>query len=229
MEARFKMITGERKDLEELMEIVKTYNSLAVVGCDGCVGIYQIGGFKEAESLASLLKMGDKIKNGVVQDAEAFTVIRQCDKELIEKELGGKLDKFEAIVSTACGVGVQTMAAVFEDKVVYPALNTLFMGVQDREGAELYELCKGCGDCVLHLTGGICPMTRCAKGLLNGPCGGAVDGKCEVGDYTNDCAWVLIYEKLKSMDRLDLYTTFRLPRDRRPSMSPRKLAGGAKY
>ena len=121
------------------------------------------------------------------------------------------------------------MAAVFSDKPVFPALNTMFMGAQDREGAELYELCSGCGDCVLHLTGGICPITRCAKGLLNGPCGGAVDGKCEVGGYTNDCAWVLIYKKLKSLNRLDLYETFRPPRDRRPSIGPRKRQGGAEY
>jgi len=223
------MITGERKPMEEIMEMVRGYKSIAIVGCDGCVGIYQIGGEKQAETLASLLKMGNKIKEEMEIETKACTVLRQCDKEIVEKMLSEEVDGVDAILSMACGVGVQTVAAVFDDKPVLPALNTTFMGAQDREGGELYELCSACGDCILDETGGICPITRCAKGLLNGPCGGAVNGKCEVGNYENDCAWILIYNKLKKMGRLDQYATFRSIRDRRPSQSPRRLEGGVKY
>jgi len=111
----------------------------------------------------------------------------------------------------ACGAGVQTVGN-YSDKIVLPALNTLFLGETERLG-KFHDMCSACGDCILDETGGICPLTRCAKGLLNGPCGGQVEGMCEVGDYENECAWVQIYDRLKEQDRLDLFTKFRPPRD----------------
>jgi hypothetical protein len=99
------------------------------------------------------------------------------------------------------------------------------MGSHNREFKIYSELCKACGDCILDETGGICPIARCGKSLLNGPCGGFAKGKCEVGGWVNDCAWVLIFNRLKERDKLDLFLKFRPPRDYKLSQSPRKLGG----
>ncbi|GAI88242.1 unnamed protein product, partial [marine sediment metagenome] len=116
-----------------------------------------------------------------------------------------------AILVMACGVGVQTVGE-YSGKIVLPASDTLFIGKTERIG-KFYDMCKACGECILDETGGVCPITRCPKGLLNGPCGGQVEGKCEVGEYENDCAWILIWKNLTEQDRLDLFMTFRPPRD----------------
>jgi len=145
------------------------------------------------------------------------------------------VEKNNVILSMACGEGVQTLAQAFEDSLVVPAHDTMFLGMQDRELGKFYELCKACGDCILFETGGVCPVTRCAKGLMNGPCGGCVEGKCEVsaeirdefGNVTEtreqDCAWYRIYNKLKKEGRLDLFRKYRLPKNRAVSSSPRQL------
>ena len=104
-----------------------------------------------------------------------------------------------------------------------PAHNTLFIGMQDRELGKFYEVCSACGECILSETGSICPITRCAKGLLNGPCGGQSKGKCEVGSWVKDCAWILIYNRLNQSSRLGFFTEFRKPRDYRISEPPREL------
>jgi len=133
------------------------------------------------------------------------------------------MDDIDVILSMACGVGVQTLAEAFEEKSVIPAHDTMFIGMQDRELGKFRELCSACGDCMLSETGAICPITRCAKALLNGPCGGQAKGKCEVGGWSKDCAWVQIYDRLKQRDQLDLFLEFRMPRDHRISQPPREL------
>ena len=130
----------------------------------------------------------------------------------------------DAILSLGCGEGVQVIAEVFSDKRVYPANDTKFIGSQDRELDKFSELCSACGECILDKTAGICPITRCAKGLLNGPCGGQLQGKCEV-DKENDCAWILIWKRLKERGEMDLFNEVWMPRDRRKSSSPRKIGG----
>ncbi|RLI04964.1 hypothetical protein DRO26_03605 [Candidatus Bathyarchaeota archaeon] len=219
------MIIVETKPLEEIINMVKDQKSILVVGCEGCTAITQAGGEKQAEVMARLLEMGLKTKENKEIKIKAISILRQCDKRIVANSLRPFIEDYEAILSMACGVGVQTVADIFEHKKVFPAQNTKFMGSHDRETGRFSELCKACGECILDETGGICPLTRCAKGLLNGPCGGYAKGKCEVGGWTHDCAWVLIFNRLKAQGRLDLFTKFRPPRDNQLSQSPRELGG----
>jgi hypothetical protein len=216
------MIVAKQKPLEEILKMVEPYENLLFVGCDGCVGVYQIGGERQSEELKDLVGMNRKLNKKKI-NAKALSIIRQCDRGLVESSLGTISEGYEAIVSLACGVGVQTLAEVFPKKMIVPANNTEFMGAHDRENHIFYELCKGCGECILYETGGICPVTRCAKSLLNGPCGGNARGKCEVGGWVKDCAWILIYERLKERGRLDIYKAFRMPKDFRLVQNPREI------
>ncbi len=127
---------------------------------------------------------------------------RQCDTEYLE-ELRGFIDEYDAVLSMACGAGVQFLAERYGRMPVFPAINTNFVGVTEEQGVWT-ERCQSCGNCVLHKTGGICPITRCSKSLLNGPCGGSSNGKCEI-DSEIDCAWQLIYDRLKELNQLDIF------------------------
>jgi hypothetical protein len=131
------------------------------------------------------------------------------------------VQEVEAILSLGCGAGVQTIAEIFKERPVYPALNTKFLGIPERHGS-WSERCLACGDCILDLTGGICPLTRCPKGLLNGPCGGTDDGKCEV-DREKDCAWTLIYQQLERQGRLDLMRKYYPPRNFQAVLRPGRV------
>jgi len=123
-----------------------------------------------------------------------------------------QMDGVEAVLSLACGAGVQTVAELFPELPVFPVQNTYFIGAEEREGGILEERCAGCGNCLLAQTGGICPVTRCAKGLLNGACGGARNGKCEL-DPEKDCAWELIFQRLEKQGKLQFLKEFRPPRE----------------
>jgi len=217
------MIVLEQKPLDQILEYINDVGSLLVVGCDGCSGIYQVGGEKQAKTMKKLLEMGMKIKGKKAIKIEATTVLRQCDLRITATTIRPLTKEFDTFLSLACGIGVQTIAKAFPDKLVIPGTDTKFLGMQERELGEFAEMCRACGDCVLYETGGICPIARCAKSLLNGPCGGMVDGKCEVGDYTRDCAWYLIYEALKRQGRLDLYKKFRPPRDWSYKAQPQEI------
>jgi hypothetical protein len=149
----------------------------------------------------------DEIKKLEVVEA---TIQRQCDHEYIEPIIA-KARECDAVVSMGCGAGVQLLAEVLETMPVIPAVNTRFIGTTEREG-EWAERCRACGDCKLGRYGGICPVTICAKGLLNGPCGGASLGKCEAGN-NKDCAWELIYQRLKQQGRLDSLADYTEPPD----------------
>lgn len=218
--------------MEDIIEMVKAFDGVLVVGCDGCSGIYQVGGEKQAEVLSAMLRMGKKAKGEYKEGdlkIEASTVLRQCDKEIVREALEGSIGGYDAVLSMACGAGIQTVAEVFPAKLILPAVNTKFIGIQDREMGDLHERCRACGDCILSETGGICPIARCAKSLLNGPCGGPVEGKCEVGGYEQDCAWMLIYDKIKEFKKLDQFLKPMLMRDNRLSQSPRELKGSILY
>jgi hypothetical protein len=142
------------------------------------------------------------LKEGKELEVKEVTLERQCDQEYLE-EIRDIIDQYDAVVSMACGVGVQFMAEKYQTMPVYPALNTLFMGVTEEMGV-WSERCQGCGQCVLGQTAGICPITRCAKRLLNGPCGGSTQGHCEINKDI-PCAWQLIIDRLKALGRLDDY------------------------
>ena len=193
------MIVAERKPFAEIKEIVKDYKKLLILGCGTCVSVCHAGGEKEVELLATELKMANKLDGRDVEIGEA-TVQRQCDREYIEP-IVEKAKDYDAVLSMACGAGVQFVAEMLESMPVIPALNTRFIGVAAEEGI-FAEKCRACGNCLLADYGGICPITMCAKSLVNGPCGGYKDGKCETSSERN-CAWIMIYERLAKQNRLD--------------------------
>ncbi|TET55457.1 MAG: hypothetical protein E3J50_04810, partial [Dehalococcoidia bacterium] len=193
------MIVAERKPFEEIKERVKDYKKLLILGCGTCVSVCHAGGEKEVGLLATELRMANKLDGKEVEIGEA-TIERQCDQEYIEP-IVEKAKDYDAVLSMACGAGVQFVAEMLESMLVIPALNTRFIGVAAEEGI-FAEKCRACGNCLLADYGGICPITMCAKSLVNGPCGGYKDGKCETSSERN-CAWIMIYERLVKQNRLD--------------------------
>ncbi len=215
------MIIAERKPLEEIRDMLAGYKRILVVGCGTCVTICWAGGEKEVGILSSQLRLASSKDGNELSVIEAV-VERQCEKEMVIEELGDKVPGVEAILSMGCGVGVQTIADIFEEKPIFPALNTTFIGMPEAEGLWT-EKCGACGDCLLYWTGGICPVVRCAKGLLNGPCGGTrKGGKCEI-DPEKDCAWVLIYRRLEKQGRLNLMRKYYEPKNYRAVKRPGKV------
>ncbi len=189
------MITAEQKPLDEILDYISPHDRILLVGCNECVTVCAAGGRKEVGLLASALKL-NSLKKGKTIDIQEITLERQCDPEYVE-ELASRIDQADAVLSMACGCGVQTIAGRYKEKPVYPAVNTKFMGASESQGVWA-ERCQGCGDCLLGITGGICPVARCSKHLLNGPCGGTSYGMCEISQDV-DCAWCLIWERLKAL------------------------------
>ena len=195
------MIVAEKKPIEEIIQEVKDCEKILILGCNECVTVCEAGGRKEVAILASILRM-HFLNKGQMVNVDEHTLQRQCDHEYLE-EIRDMIDPYDAVVSLACGVGVQFTAEKYLSTPVYPGVNTCFMGVTEERGLWT-ERCQGCGECILALTGGICPISRCAKRVLNGPCGGSTNGSCEIHKDTV-CAWQLIVDRLKSLDRLDDY------------------------
>lgn len=193
------MIVGEQKPLEEIKQLIADYESILVVGCGTCVTVCFTGGEKEAGILASSLRMATKI-DGNAKTIDEATVQRQCEWEFLDA-VKDEVEGHELILSMACGIGVQAIVERFPEAIVAPAVNTTFLGIPEEHGLWT-ERCAACGDCILDRTAGICPIARCAKSLLNGPCGGSQEGKCEI-DPELPCAWQLIYDRLKAQGRLD--------------------------
>ncbi|KKK46468.1 MAG: hypothetical protein Lokiarch_01270 [Candidatus Lokiarchaeum sp. GC14_75] len=211
------MIVTQQKDINEIYELIKPYNKILITGCDGCCQPPR--SLNEAKFLGQLLEL--KAKNeGKDLKWKAITVLRQCDDRITATTCSPYTEDFEAIVTMACGLGVVMMNKVLPKILTYPAQNSMFGGVQDNSQNNYIELCETCGDCIIGETGGVCPRAGCAKHLSNGPCGGMVEGMCEVGGYTIPCAWVRIWQRLKEFDRLDLFMKYRAPRDFRTSTSP---------
>lgn len=215
------MITAEQKPLDEIIDYISPYSRILLVGCNECVTVCAAGGKKEVGLLASALNL-HFLKHGKKVDIREITLERQCDPEYVE-ELSGLIDSADAVLSMACGCGVQTIAARYKEKIVFPAVNTKFMGASESQGVWA-ERCQGCGDCLLGITGGICPIARCSKHLMNGPCGGTSNGKCEIGPDT-DCAWMLIWERLKALGMESRYEEIMESKDWRAAGGggPRKI------
>jgi ferredoxin len=192
------MIVAKRKPFDEIMELLKDNKKVLVVGCGTCVAVCLTGGEKEVAVLAAELDMGRKLANNPVEIG-SITLERQCDREYLEK-LDGMADQYDALISMACGVGIQFLAERFPNKPVLPAVDTCGLAVNQDVGF-YEERCRSCGHCLLGLTGGICPVTMCAKGLYNGPCGGTNKGSCEIS-MDQPCAWHMIHERLKAQGRL---------------------------
>ncbi|MFZ5632431.1 MAG: methylenetetrahydrofolate reductase C-terminal domain-containing protein [Bacillota bacterium] len=202
------MIIAQQKPIKDIAAMVSGCKKVALIGCAGCVTVCLAGGEKETEILASALRIMRRLEGNPLETV-TFTATRQCDPEYVEA-LDGVVKDTDAIISLACGVGVQYLAERF-DKWVVPALNTNFIGGSKVHGV-WEEKCGLCGDCVLHKTGGICPIIRCSKSILNGPCGGSQYGKCEISKDV-DCAWHLIYERMKKLGKLDKLMEIQPPKD----------------
>jgi hypothetical protein len=199
------MIIAEWKPLPELVERLSAHRKVLLVGCATCVAECAAGGEREVRTLGPLLSMGLRRQGHEVEILER-TVERQCEWEFVE-EMAGDVARVEAVMSLACGIGVQAVAERFQDVPVYPGVNTTSLAIREQPGLWTAR-CEACGDCMLGETFGLCPIARCAKSLLNGPCGGTHSGgKCEVktleGRADNDCVWCLIYERAKARGALE--------------------------
>jgi len=201
------MLYTENKPIDEVLDSLNGDKNIFLLGCNGCAEVCETGGEKALSAMQTELKEAGKNVTGTC------LVDFLCNKVLVATRLAREMDKInqsDSILVLTCGIGVQAVAKVI-DKVVRPAANTVSLGgLQGLWPSE--ERCEACGDCALDYTGGICPITSCAKGLLNGPCGGSQDGKCEV-DPDKDCGWIKIYERLKKIGRLENLKKIRTPRD----------------
>jgi ferredoxin len=209
------VIVGTRKPLAEIQEMVKKYDRLLLAGCDTCVAECASGGRREVAELAAALQMAFRMA-GQEKDIQEASVDRQCVHEFL-LDVVEAAQEADAVLSLACGAGVQALADRLPETPVFPALNTLFIGETAQRGLWL-ENCRGCGNCMLGLTGGICPVSRCAKSLLNGPCGGARNGLCEINlakEITPEvpCAWLQIYDRLAALGELDRLMELTPPKD----------------
>ena len=219
------MITAERKPLDEILALVGDKKKVLVAGCDTCVAICLTGGEKEAEILASELRIKAE-QDATGAAVEHTAAIRQCEWEYLDM-IADKVGEADIVVSMACGIGIQSMAEKFSPKIVVPAVNTNMLGMP-QEHAVWLERCGACGECVIGETAGICPVVRCSKSLMNGPCGGSHDGLCEVTSPEKeeiDCAWHLIWERLKEQGREEMMYINRPPKNWSKSSSggPRKM------
>ncbi|MFX1273709.1 MAG: methylenetetrahydrofolate reductase C-terminal domain-containing protein [Promethearchaeota archaeon] len=206
-------IITTKKPFEEIFGAIKNANKIAIVSCGSCAAMCQTGGTEGATEMTKKLEeKGFEITTVIIPE-------EVCDNRAMLKDfrkIDEDLKETDAILTLSCGLGVASIIKALEKK--YPKLpvfigtNTEFMGMTERIG-RFYMRCRGCGQCLLNETGGICPITTCAKSLMNGPCGGMVRGKCEVGNYERDCGWILIYERLKELKKLDLFTKLRAPID----------------
>lgn len=203
------MIMARPKPIEEIINEIKDFSKVLIAGCDGCVTVCEAGGSKEVQVLASALRLYFSKERKRIE-IEETSLTRQCDKDYLHQLLD-TIDDYDAIVSLACGAGVQFMAEMYRKKPIFPGVDTCFIGVTEERGVWA-ERCQACGQCILASTGGICPISRCSKRMLNGPCGGSEKGKCEVSPDT-DCGWHLIYERLKELGQLDFFAEPTDPKD----------------
>lgn len=215
------MIVGEQKPLEEIMALLGDARKVLVAGCGTCVTVCFAGGEKEVGILASALRMKSKLEDHPME-VDEVTVQRQCEWEYIDP-LRPRLKEYDAVLSLACGIGVQAMNERFPDVLTLPGLNTTFLGLPEEQGV-WEERCQACGDCMLGLTFGICPIARCSKQLLNGPCGGSQNGVCEI-DPDIPCAWQLIWERAIAFGQVERLLEVQPPKNWSKSRDggPRKI------
>ncbi len=204
-----------RKSEDEVNRLLKGFGRVFVIGCGTCATLTRTGGEPEAAAMVKYLSEQGKIITGHMILPVA------CDNLTGEaiKEYKPQIDQADALLIMTCAFGVQTIARQVK-KVVIPALDTLFMGKETSLG-QFDEICTQCGTCIIGETGGICPVTSCHKGLINGPCGGTNNGKCEI-DSNKDCAWTLIYNRLKELNSLDLMRVYQKPRNHQAEPTPGK-------
>lgn len=213
------MIITEKKAIEEILESLKGYKKIFLVGCGECAATAKTGGEPELAQMKEQLEKYGKTVVGMCLP-EAPCIAAKLKSELAKNTKA--LREAEAVLALACGLGVQSFKS--NDRLgldIFPALNTVFGAVMDAQG-DFYEKCSLCGECVLGITAGICPITLCSKALLNGPCGGVDKGKCET-DKDKDCAWVLIYKELEKKNKTGKMKEIQPAKDYKKTLKPHKL------
>jgi ferredoxin len=212
------MIITKKRDLKKLLENLKNYKSLFLIGCSECASLCGTGGDPELASMKEALETEGKTVTGTFLPKTGCQTLGTKIELKKDKEACAAAD---AIIVMSCGAGTQSAVEIFPDKPVFPANDSLFLGNMTR--FQMFdERCSLCGECILDKTGGICPVTACPKGLLNGPCGGTDNGKCEVSSDI-DCAWVRIYDRMKKIDQLDDFRKVLEPKDWSASRKPATL------
>jgi ferredoxin len=214
------LIVAEQKPLTEIQQIIAPYGRVLIVGCGTCMTVCDAGGESEVSFLHDALRVAQSRRGDNTQSFTEYTVKRQCDNEFLDP-IAERIGETDAILSLGCGIGVQAIAERFPDMPVLPGVNTAFMGAA-REMGVWDERCQACGDCRLDETGGICPVTRCTKGILNGPCAGTKNGKCEA-NQDMDCAWIQIYQRLERLGQLDKMRRYYPPRNFLAVARPKRI------
>jgi len=207
------VIVASRKPIAEIKGVLAGHEKVLFVGCGTCVTVCLAGGEREVGIMSYAMRIARRLDGRPIA-IEQQVIERQCDNEFIQ-ELAQAAERNEALLSFACGAGVQALAERFPTKPVYAALNTQFLGILEKQ-AVWAEKCLGCGECVLSQFGGICPVTRCAKRRLNGPCGGSTSEHCEVS-AEQPCAWQLVYQRLEAIGQLENLERVVPARDWRPA------------
>ena len=218
------MIVAEQKPLEEIRRMIVPYERVLIIGCGTCMTVCGTGGEREVSFLHNALRVAQAKSGNGTHTFSEYTLKRQCDPEFLDL-LVDKVGDVDAILSLGCGIGVQAIAERLLDLSVLPGVNTSFMGMASEWGI-WDERCAACGDCRLEETAGICPITRCTKGILNGPCAGTKNGKCEA-NKDMDCAWVLIYKRLERLEQLEKMRRYRPPRNFRTIPRPKRIMSRA--
>lgn len=214
------MIVAEQKPLEEIRRMIIPYERVLILGCGTCMTVCDAGGEREVSFLHSALRVAQAKSGNETHTFSEYTLKRQCDPEFLDV-LDDKIDDVDTVLSLGCGIGVQALAERFPALPVLPGVNTSFMGMAKELGV-WDERCAACGDCRLEETAGICPITRCTKGILNGPCAGTKNGKCEA-NKDMDCAWVLIYKRLERLEQLEKMRRYYPMRNFRAIPRPKRI------
>lgn len=214
------MIVAEQKPLNKITQMIAPYGRVLIVGCGTCMTVCNAGGEHEVSFMRHALQVAQSKGQNENHTFAEYTVKRQCDTEFLDA-LADRIGEADAVLSLGCGIGVQSIAERFPDIPVLPGVNTFFMGMS-KEWGVWDERCAACGDCRLDETGGVCPITRCTKGILNGPCAGTKNGKCEANKEI-DCAWVLIYQRLERLGQLDKMRRYYPPRNFMAVPRPKRI------
>ncbi|MFC1918055.1 methylenetetrahydrofolate reductase C-terminal domain-containing protein [Chloroflexota bacterium] len=214
------MIVAEQKPLDEIRKMITPYERVLLLGCGTCVTVCNAGGEREVSFLRNALQLAQTRSEDGDHAFTEYTLKRQCDVEFFDT-LVGRIEEIDAVLSLACGIGIQAVAERFPDLPVLPGVNTTMMGVTRGLGV-WDECCAACGECHLEETGGICPITRCTKGILNGPCAGTKNGKCEANKEM-DCAWVAIYQRLERLGQLDKMRRYYPPHNFGTILRPKRI------
>ena len=204
----------KQKPSDEVKQLLEGFDRVYIVGCGTCTTMTKTGGIEEVAAMKEQLEDLGKLVTGTI------VIPTACDEmtETAVKDNEEEINNADCILVMTCALGVHRLS-LYLDQPVIPALDTLFIGLEDTPGT-FQEVCAQCGQCVLGETAGICPITRCHKGLLNGPCGGTNNGKCEV-DKERDCAWTLIYRRLEKQGRLDLMRKYQPPKNYQAVLKPK--------